>query len=101
MLTPCVEKDEISSCREPGLLCVVMTSEVRSLPEGPASWDPRTRKPGRLPARSIEDDAENRTPFPALGPHAAGPSGRDRPPLVMTTHNQPGSVHDLIASFST
>ncbi len=52
-------------------------------------------------ARSIEDDAKNRTRFLVLGAHDAGPSGRDRTSLVMTTHNKPGSLHDLIAAFST
>src|SRR6266853_2119861 len=44
MLTPCAANDAMRSWREPGLLCAVMTSEVRSLPEEPASWDPSTRK---------------------------------------------------------
>jgi len=52
-------------------------------------------------ARAIEDDAKNRTRFLVLGTHDAGPSGKDRTSLVMTTHNTPGSLHDLIAAFST
>jgi len=36
-----------------------------------------------------------------LGSHDAGPSGKDRTSLVMTTHNRPGSLHELITSFST
>ncbi len=55
----------------------------------------------KILARSIEDDAKNRTRFLVLGSHDAGPSGKDRTSLVMTTHNKPGSLHDLIASFST
>ncbi|HEX4797852.1 MAG TPA: prephenate dehydratase [Burkholderiales bacterium] len=55
----------------------------------------------KLLARSIEDDPKNRTRFLVLGSHDAGPSGKDRTSLVMTTHNKPGSLHDLIASFST
>lgn len=51
-------------------------------------------------ARSIEDDPRNRTRFLVLGPHAAGRSGRDRTSLVMTAHNRPGAVHDLIAPFA-
>ena len=51
-------------------------------------------------ARAIEDDAKNRTRFLVLGPHEAGPSGKDRTSLVMTTHNKPGSLLELIASFS-
>ena len=55
----------------------------------------------KILARSIEDDAKNRTRFLVLGAHDAGPSGKDRTSLVMTTHNRPGSLHELIASFST
>jgi chorismate mutase / prephenate dehydratase len=54
----------------------------------------------RILARSIEDDPKNRTRFLVLGPHDAGPSGRDRTSLVMTAHNKPGSLHNLIAPFS-
>ena len=54
----------------------------------------------KILARSIEDDAKNRTRFLVLGGHDAGRSGRDRTSLVMTTHNKPGSLHELIAAFS-
>jgi chorismate mutase/prephenate dehydratase len=55
----------------------------------------------KILARSIEDDSKNKTRFIVLGSHDAGPSGKDRTSLVMTTHNRPGSLHELIASFST
>jgi chorismate mutase/prephenate dehydratase len=54
----------------------------------------------KILARSIEDDPKNRTRFLVLGPHDAGPSGKDRTSLVMTTHNKPGSLLELIAFFS-
>jgi len=54
----------------------------------------------KLLARSIEDDAKNRTRFLVLGANDAGASGNDRTSLVMTAHNKPGSLHDLIASFA-
>lgn len=54
----------------------------------------------RILARSIEDDAKNRTRFLVLGAQEPGPSGKDRTSLVMTTHNKPGSLHELIAAFS-
>jgi chorismate mutase/prephenate dehydratase len=54
----------------------------------------------KLLARSIEDDPKNRTRFLVLGSHDAGASGNDRTSLVMTAHNKPGSLHDLIASFA-
>src|SRR5512136_2557093 len=54
----------------------------------------------KILARSIEDDAKNRTRFLVLGTQDAGPSGKDRTSLVMTTHNRPGSLLELIVSFS-
>lgn len=51
-------------------------------------------------ASSIEDDPKNRTRFLVLGARDAGPSGKDRTSLVMTAHNRPGAVHDLIAPFA-
>src|SRR5438309_2649518 len=53
-----------------------------------------------LLARSIEDDPKNRTRFLVPGSHDAGSSGKDRTSLVMTAHNRPGSLHDLIASVA-
>ena len=55
----------------------------------------------KLLARAIEDDPKNRTRFLVLGARDAGPSGKDRTSLVMTAHNRPGAVHDLIAPFAT
>src|SRR5262249_38892698 len=54
----------------------------------------------KLLAQSIEDDPKNRTRFLVLGTQEAGPSGKDRTSMVMTTHNRPGSLLELIASFS-
>jgi len=54
----------------------------------------------KLLARSIEDDPKNRTRFLVLGARDAGPSGKDRTSLVMTAHNKPGSLHDLVAPFA-
>src|SRR6267142_6319851 len=54
----------------------------------------------KILARSIEDDPKNRTRFLVLGSQDTGPSGRDRTSLVMTTHNKPGSLLELIASFA-
>ena len=55
----------------------------------------------KILAQSIEDDPKNRTRFLVLGTQDAGPSGRDRTSMVMTTHNRPGSLLELIASFSS
>jgi chorismate mutase/prephenate dehydratase len=55
----------------------------------------------KILAQSIEDDAKNRTRFLVLGTQEPGPTGRDRTSMVMTTHNRPGSLLELIASFSS
>jgi len=49
---------------------------------------------------SIEDDSRNRTRFLVLGNRLPGASGRDRTSLVLSAHNRPGAVHDLIAAFA-
>jgi len=51
-------------------------------------------------ARSIEDDPKNRTRFLVLGAEEAGRSSAERTSLVMTAHNKPGAVHDLISPFA-
>jgi chorismate mutase/prephenate dehydratase len=54
----------------------------------------------RVLARAIEDDPRNKTRFLVLGTQEAAPSGTDRTSLVMTAHNRPGAVHDLISPFA-
>jgi len=49
---------------------------------------------------NIEDDSRNRTRFLVLGNRLPGASGRDRTSLVLSAHNRPGAVHDLIAAFA-
>jgi chorismate mutase/prephenate dehydratase len=51
-------------------------------------------------AANIEDDARNMTRFLVLGPDRVGPTGRDRTSLVMSAHNRPGAVHELITPFA-
>src|SRR5262249_17475498 len=74
MLTPEFEKDAISSSSDPGRLWVVMTIDVLSLPEGPASCAPSTRKRVRFFASSSMDRARSFSPYRAgalSGPIAA------------------------------
>jgi len=51
-------------------------------------------------ARSIEDDARNRTRFLVLGRDEPRATGRDRTSLVMSAHNRPGAVHELLTPFA-
>jgi chorismate mutase/prephenate dehydratase len=76
----------------------VAAKEARAAAVGPEIA--ATRYGLKVLARSIEDDPRNRTRFLVLGSQEAGPSGRDRTSLVMSAHNRPGAVHDLIAAFA-
>ena len=51
-------------------------------------------------ASGIEDDPKNMTRFLVLGQQEAGPSGRDRTSIVMSAHNRPGAVHELISPLA-
>jgi chorismate mutase/prephenate dehydratase len=51
-------------------------------------------------ARNIEDDPNNTTRFLVIAPHAAGPSGRDKTSIVMSTRNIPGAVHSLLTPLA-
>ena len=53
-----------------------------------------------LLARNIEDEARNTTRFLVLGREEAGPSGRDKTSLILSTQNVPGAVHDLLAPLA-
>jgi chorismate mutase/prephenate dehydratase len=53
-----------------------------------------------LLARNIEDDPRNTTRFVVLAGHDAGPSGRDKTSLILSTRNVPGAVHDLLTPLA-
>lgn len=53
-----------------------------------------------LLARNIEDEARNTTRFLVLGREEAGPSGRDKTSLILSTQNVPGAVHELLAPLA-
>lgn len=45
---------------------------------------------------NIEDEQRNITRFVVIGTQRAGPTGRDRTSLVMTTRNRPGAIYELL-----
>jgi len=51
-------------------------------------------------AENIEDDPKNTTRFLVLGNHGVAPSGQDKTSLVMSAHNKPGAVLQLLEPFS-
>jgi len=51
-------------------------------------------------AENIEDDPKNTTRFLVVGNHGVAPSGQDKTSLVMSAHNKPGAVLQLLEPFS-
>ena len=51
-------------------------------------------------AESIEDLANNTTRFLIIGQEDVAPSGQDKTSLVVSTHNKPGSLFNLLESFN-
>lgn len=54
----------------------------------------------QIVAANIEDEQRNVTRFVVIGSKGAGPTGRDRTSLVMTTRNRPGAVHELLVPLA-
>jgi chorismate mutase/prephenate dehydratase len=54
-----------------------------------------------LIARNIEDEPNNTTRFLVLGNHDAGPTGRDKTSLILSTRNVPGAIHALLTPLAS
>ena len=54
----------------------------------------------KIIAGHIEDEPQNTTRFVVIAAHEAGPSGRDKTSLVMSTRNVPGAVHALLTPLA-
>lgn len=51
-------------------------------------------------ARNIEDEPDNTTRFLVIGTQSPAPSGRDKTSLLVSTHNRPGALYELLSPFS-
>jgi len=51
-------------------------------------------------ASNIEDEPQNTTRFLVLSTHDAGPSGKDKTSLVLSTRNVPGAIHALLTPLA-
>ena len=51
-------------------------------------------------AGNIEDEPQNTTRFVVIAAHDAGPSGKDKTSLVMSTRNLPGAIHALLTPLA-
>jgi chorismate mutase/prephenate dehydratase len=54
----------------------------------------------KIVERNIEDEPQNTTRFVVISAHDAGPSGKDKTSLVMSTRNLPGAVHALLTPLA-
>ena len=53
----------------------------------------------RILSRQIEDELDNTTRFIVVGREDAGPSGNDKTSIMVSMHNQPGSLYTLLEPF--
>jgi chorismate mutase / prephenate dehydratase len=53
-----------------------------------------------LLARNIEDEPRNTTRFLVLGERSAGPSGKDKTSLIVSTRNVPGAMHQMLTPLA-
>ncbi len=54
----------------------------------------------KIIASNIEDEPQNTTRFVVIAAHDAGPSGKDKTSLVMSTRNVPGAIHSLLTPLA-
>ena len=54
----------------------------------------------KIIASNIEDEPQNTTRFVVIAWHDAGPSGKDKTSLVMSTRNVPGAMHALLTPLA-
>ena len=54
----------------------------------------------RIIASNVEDEPQNTTRFLVIATHDAGPSGKDKTSLVMSTRNVPGAMHALLTPLA-
>jgi chorismate mutase/prephenate dehydratase len=51
-------------------------------------------------AANIEDEPDNTTRFLVIGQQNVPPTGSDMTSLLLSVHNRPGALHDLLAPFA-
>ncbi len=50
--------------------------------------------------KNIEDEPDNTTRFLIIGRHDTPSSGQDKTSLLISTHNRPGALHDMLEPFA-
>jgi chorismate mutase / prephenate dehydratase len=51
-------------------------------------------------AANIEDEPDNTTRFLVIGRQSVPPTGNDMTSLLLSVHNKPGALHDLLSPFA-
>ncbi len=51
-------------------------------------------------AANIEDEPDNTTRFLIIGRQTVPPTGNDMTSLLLSVHNKPGALHDLLSPFA-
>ena len=54
----------------------------------------------KLLARNIQDESRNTTRFLVLGAEDVATSGKDKTSLILSTRNEPGAIHGLLAPLA-
>jgi chorismate mutase / prephenate dehydratase len=54
----------------------------------------------KIIASNIEDEPQNTTRFLVIAAHDAGPSGKDKTSLILSTRNVPGAMHALLTPLA-
>ncbi len=54
----------------------------------------------RIVSANIEDDPDNTTRFLVIGRQLVPPSGNDMTTILLSSHNRPGALYDLLRPFS-
>jgi chorismate mutase/prephenate dehydratase len=51
-------------------------------------------------AANIEDEPDNTTRFLEIGRQSVSPTGNDMTSVLLSVHNKPGALHDLLSPFA-
>ena len=54
----------------------------------------------KILAANIEDEPDNTTRFLVIGRQIVAPSGNDMTSILLSSHNRPGALYDLLRPFS-
>ncbi len=92
---PGVKRTSVSSNAEAARIVEVMPNSAAIAGEVAASLYNL-----KILQKSIEDEQDNTTRFLIIGNLSAGETGNDKTSLLVSTGNQPGSLHEVLEPFA-